>query len=78
MQLEVLIFYSYCYDFALYANVAGVSTVATTATNLSNGNIQTGTINPARLSGTYNISVTNANTADTATNANFATRVMVS
>lgn len=62
-------------DFALYANVAGVSTVATTATNLADAaNIVTGTVDPARLSGTYNISVTNSDTANSATNANFATR----
>jgi hypothetical protein len=66
-------------------NVAGVVTAttfignltgtATTATNLSDAaNITTGTINSARLSGTYNISISgNASSATYATTAGIAT-----
>jgi hypothetical protein len=63
---------------ATYASTAGV---ATTANNLSDAaNITTGTINSARLSGTYNIDIngnastaTYASTAGIATNATYAT-----
>ena len=48
--------------------VGALTGTATTATNLSNAaNITTGTINSARLSGTYDINVSYANTAGIAT-----------
>jgi len=54
--------------------VGNLSGTATTANNLSNAaNITTGTINPSRLAGTYNISITG--TATTANNLSDAANI---
>ncbi len=58
--------------------VGNLTGTATTATNLANAaNITTGTINSARLTGTYNIDISgNASSATYATNAGVATSVI--
>jgi hypothetical protein len=62
-------------NFSAGTITANLTGTATTATNLADAaNITTGTINSARLSGTYSIDITgNATTANYATNAGIAT-----